>query len=54
LWLQRSLCSSVGIEADAEKLALVVKELKGKNLEEVIAAGKDKLGSMPAGGGSHE
>ena len=36
------------------ELALVVKELKGKNLEEVIAVGKDKLGSMAAGGGSHE
>ena len=35
-------------------VALVVKELKDKNLEKVIAAGKDKLGSMPAGGGSHK
>merc|ERR1712181_127357 len=42
--------SSVGIEADGEKVALVVKELAGRNLEEVIAAGTEKLGSVPSGG----
>ena len=42
--------SSVGIEADGEKVALVVKELAGKNLEEVIAEGTEKLGSVPSGG----
>ena len=45
-----SYFSSVGIEADGEKVALVVKELAGKNLEEVIAAGTEKLGSVPSGG----
>ena len=45
-----SFFSSVGIEADGEKVALVVKELAGKNLEEVIAAGTEKLGSVPSGG----
>merc|ERR1712181_91533 len=44
--------SSVGIEADGEKVALVVKELAGKNLDEVIAAGTEKLGSVPSGGGA--
>ena len=39
------------MEADAEKMALVVKELKGKNLDEVMAAGTKKLGSMPSGNG---
>ena len=47
-----SYFSSVGIEADGEKVALVVKELAGKNLEEVIAAGTEKLGSVPSGGGA--
>ena len=32
--------SSVGIEADGEKVALVVKELAGKNLEEVMVMPK--------------
>jgi large subunit ribosomal protein LP2 len=32
--------SSVGIEVDSEKLNKVISELKGKNLEELIAQGK--------------
>merc|ERR1711899_521639 len=48
----KKILSSVGIEADGEKVALVVKELAGKNLEEVIAAGTEKLGSVPSGGGA--
>ena len=35
---------------DGGKVALVAKELAGKNLEEVIAAGTEKLGSVPSGG----
>ncbi|KAL1454312.1 hypothetical protein WDU94_010584 [Cyamophila willieti] len=46
------ILSSVGIESDAEKLKLVLKQLNGKNLEEIIAAGKEKLASMPSGGGA--
>jgi large subunit ribosomal protein LP2 len=47
--------SAFGGEVDAEKAALLVKELEGKNVEEVIAAGKEKLssvsvGAAPAGG----
>ena len=45
-----NLFSSVGIDADAEKLDLVVKELAGKNIEELIAEGKEKVGTMPAAG----
>ena len=33
------ILSSVGIEADGEKLKKVIGELNGKNLEELIAAG---------------
>ncbi|XP_044738207.1 60S acidic ribosomal protein P2 [Chrysoperla carnea] len=43
--------SSVGIEADSEKLNKVISELKGKSIEELIAQGREKLSSMPAGGG---
>ena len=42
--------SSVGVEADADKVAKVVSELAGKNIEELIASGMEKLGSMPAAG----
>merc|ERR1712077_108291 len=47
----KSILGSVGIEAEADKVDLVVKELAGKNLEELIAEGQTKLASMPAGGG---
>jgi hypothetical protein len=33
------ILSSVGIEADAEKLKTVISELNGKNVEELIATG---------------
>ncbi|XP_026314600.1 60S acidic ribosomal protein P2 [Hyposmocoma kahamanoa] len=47
--LERIL-SSVGIEADSEKLKKVIAELSGKDVEELIASGREKLSSMPAGG----
>ncbi|BES93339.1 unnamed protein product [Nesidiocoris tenuis] len=46
------ILSSVGIEADSEKLNKVIGELKGKNVEEVISKGKEKLATVPAGGGA--
>lgn len=45
------ILGSVGIEADATRLAKVVADLAGKNLEELIAQGREKLSSMPVGGG---
>jgi hypothetical protein len=39
------ILSSVGIEADAEKLKKVIGELNGKNIEELIAAGNSILKS---------
>merc|ERR1712083_516920 len=47
----KSILSSVGIEADGAKVDKVVAELAGKNIEELIAEGTTKLGSMPSGGG---
>lgn len=35
---------------DATQADLVLKALKGKNVEEVIAAGQKKLASVPSGG----
>merc|ERR1711963_762767 len=46
----KKLLDVVGIEADSEKMAMVVKELKGKSLEELIAEGQEKLASVPSGG----
>merc|ERR1712173_280045 len=47
----KSILSSVGIEADGEKVDKVVAELAGKNIEELITEGTAKLGTMPSGGG---
>ncbi|KAJ8043769.1 60S acidic ribosomal protein P2 [Holothuria leucospilota] len=46
----KKILGSVGIEAEDEKLNKVISELKGKNIEELIAEGNSKLASMPAGG----
>ena len=47
----KAILGSVGIEAESDKVDLVVKELAGKNLEELIAEGQSKLATMPSGGG---
>merc|ERR1712223_2284441 len=47
----KSILGSVGIEAEPHKIDLVVKELAGKNIEELIAEGQSRLASMPTGGG---
>jgi len=40
----------VGVESDAEVAAKLLSELEGKDVQEVIAAGREKLASVPAGG----
>uniref|UniRef100_H2Y4S4 Large ribosomal subunit protein P2 n=1 Tax=Ciona savignyi TaxID=51511 RepID=H2Y4S4_CIOSA len=47
----KNILGSVGIDVDDDKLNMVLSQLKGKNLEEVIAAGNEKLASVPSGGG---
>merc|ERR1712080_524069 len=44
------ILGSVAIKADSERLDLLLKELKGKNLETLIAEGIGKLASVPSGG----
>ncbi|WP_411026553.1 60S acidic ribosomal protein P2, partial [Salmonella sp. s54395] len=46
----KKILGSVGIEVEDEKLVRVISELKGKNLEALIAEGNSKLASMPSGG----
>jgi large subunit ribosomal protein LP2 len=41
---------AVGIESDAEMVSKLLSELEGKDVMEVIAAGREKLASVPAGG----
>ncbi|KAJ1969772.1 60S acidic ribosomal protein P2 [Dispira parvispora] len=42
--------ASAGVEADEERINTLVSELEGKSAEELIAEGKGKLASVPAGG----
>ena len=42
---------AVGVEADAGDVDRLLKELEGKDLAELIAAGREKLQSVPSGGG---
>jgi len=42
-----------GSEVDAERVSKIVSELSGKDVFEVIAEGKQKLSSVPAGGAAH-
>merc|ERR1711872_227017 len=48
----KAIISSVGIDADNEKLDKVIAELKGKSIDELIAEGSKKLASVPSGGGA--
>ena len=47
------MLKEVGVEAEKEKLDLLLKNLEGKQLHELIAAGSSKIvtvGAAPAGG----
>lgn len=43
---------SVGAEADENRIDLLLSEVKGKDITELIAAGREKLASVPSGGGA--
>jgi len=47
----KAILNSVGIEPDANCLAIVIKQLKGKDIFQVQAEGMALLAEMPAGGG---
>jgi large subunit ribosomal protein LP2 len=46
----KKVLESVGIEADETRLTALLKELEGKNINELIASGAEKLASVPSGG----
>lgn len=45
------ILSSVGVEWDGDSIKKIVGDLSGKDIEELIAEGREKLSSMPVGGG---
>lgn len=42
---------TVGAEADDDRIELLLSEVKGKDITELIASGREKLASVPSGGG---
>merc|ERR1712230_251797 len=46
----KGVLSSVGIDADDERLDKLIEELKGKDINELISEGSSKLASVPSGG----
>ena len=44
------MLEAVGAESDDEKIEKLLADLEGKNVEELIASGLDKLVSIPTGG----
>ncbi|KAI1443924.1 60s acidic ribosomal protein-domain-containing protein [Annulohypoxylon stygium] len=46
----KEVLDSVGIEADDDRLETLISELKGKDINELIAEGSSKLASVPSGG----
>ena len=48
----KAIMNSVGIEPDPTQLAIVIKQLKGKDVFQVQQEGYALLAEMPVGGGS--
>ena len=45
------LLATVGIEAEDSRIESLLSEVSGKSIDELIAEGSSKLGSVPSGGG---
>ncbi|EXB53716.1 60S acidic ribosomal protein P2B [Morus notabilis] len=48
----KDILSSVGVEPDEGRIQLLLTEVKGKDITELIASGREKLASVPSGGGA--
>lgn len=42
----------MGAEADDDRIELLLSEVKGKDITELIASGREKFASVPSGGGA--
>ncbi|KAK3032795.1 hypothetical protein RJ639_035317 [Escallonia herrerae] len=47
----KGILNSVGADADDDRIELLLSLAKGKDITEVIAAGREMLASLPSGGG---
>ncbi|CAA0384465.1 unnamed protein product [Arabidopsis thaliana] len=47
----KDIIGAVGADVDGESIELLLKEVSGKDIAELIASGREKLASVPSGGG---
>ncbi|KAF9607643.1 hypothetical protein IFM89_037876 [Coptis chinensis] len=47
----KTILAFVGADADDDKIDLLLSQVKGKDITEVIASGREKLASVPSSGG---
>ncbi|KDP42715.1 hypothetical protein JCGZ_23655 [Jatropha curcas] len=47
----KDILSCVGADVDDDKVRFLLSEIEGKDITELIAAGREKLASVPSGGG---
>ncbi|KAK7396659.1 hypothetical protein VNO78_17815 [Psophocarpus tetragonolobus] len=48
----RVILGSVGADSNNDNISNFLSEVKGKDITELIAAGREKLASVPSGGGA--
>nr|CAD1818299.1 unnamed protein product [Ananas comosus var. bracteatus] len=48
----KCILESVGAEIDDDRIEFLLSEVKGKDITELIAAGREKFASVPSGGGA--
>ncbi|KAG7564445.1 hypothetical protein ISN44_As10g012110 [Arabidopsis suecica] len=47
----KNIIGAVGADVDGESIELLLKEVSGKDIAELIASGREKLASVPSGAG---
>ncbi|CAI9088196.1 OLC1v1022461C1 [Oldenlandia corymbosa var. corymbosa] len=47
----KKILGAVGAEAEDDKISLLLSQVAGKDITELIASGREKLASVPSGGG---
>ncbi|XP_059278202.1 large ribosomal subunit protein P2-like isoform X1 [Lycium ferocissimum] len=48
----KNILGTVGADADDDRIQLLLSQVEGKDITELIAAGREKLASVPSGGGA--
>ncbi|KAL5061176.1 hypothetical protein RYX36_032780 [Vicia faba] len=48
----KHILGSVGVEGEDEQIEFLLREVKGKDFAELISSGREKLASIPSGGGA--